>query len=704
MPLAVWAGKAWPYGTSQKTNQQTHCFTLQVYGRKVMFGKFLSLSIAALVAYSASYACAQSADTLSRTIDEVTVSVSRTSGGSAASQIVERNILKNIPSGSVADAMRLFSGVSIRDYGGAGGLKTVNVRSLGSQHVGISLDGVQMGNVQNGVVDLGRLSLDNVESIQLSNAQSDAMLQSAKDYASASSVSLITRRPFFRPESGRTDNMEVLLRYGSCNTFNPVLRWEHLFDSGVTSALNADWLKTDGNYRFTLDGAGGRDTTLVRRNGDMESLRLEYTLFGDSTVRQWTAKVYAYGSGRGFPGAVVRGHPGVVTNQDRQDDADIIVQGTYQHYVSELYSFKVRAKYGYDYLHYRSDPEMATSVLYVDDVYRQQEAYASMSNFFDVNRWLGLSLVCDAQFNHLESDRTEVSSPSRLTLLTAASATLLWKGFRCRTSVLHTGVLDRAADGTSANRSLFTPAVLLSWSPEGAGNLSVRTFYKRIFRMPAFNDLYYTTVGNRNLLPEYTTQYDAGVTWSVPLSGMCGAYAEIQADVYYNEVENKIVAMPSGSQFRWTMMNYGQVRIAGADIVAQGGCSMGRSIHNVRLAYTYQKASDVTDVRSRWYGGLIPYAPLHSGSFCYSGSLREWRWSFGMNYAGKSFVSTANISENLMPARCIHDVVVSRTIRFDRFGMETSVELNNIFNSHYEVVQCYPMPGFNWKIKLQINI
>ena len=31
--------------------------------------------------------------------------------------------------------------------------------------------------------------------------------------------------------------------------------------------------------------------------------------------------------------------------------------------------------------------------------------------------------------------------------------------------------------------------------------------------MPTFNDLYYTEIGNKNLKPEYTEQYDAGVVY-----------------------------------------------------------------------------------------------------------------------------------------------------------------------------------------------
>ena len=50
---------------------------------------------------------------------------------------------------NLADAVRGFSGIQLRDYGGVGGLKTVNVRSLGSAHTAVFVDGVPIDNAQN---------------------------------------------------------------------------------------------------------------------------------------------------------------------------------------------------------------------------------------------------------------------------------------------------------------------------------------------------------------------------------------------------------------------------------------------------------------------------------------------------------------------------------------------------------------------------
>ena len=64
--------------------------------------------------------------------------------------------LRQLSAHSVADAVRYFAGVQIKDYGGVGGLKTVNIRSMGTNHMGVYYNGIQLGNAQNGQIDLGK--------------------------------------------------------------------------------------------------------------------------------------------------------------------------------------------------------------------------------------------------------------------------------------------------------------------------------------------------------------------------------------------------------------------------------------------------------------------------------------------------------------------------------------------------------------------
>ena len=91
-------------------------------------------------------------------VSEVVVTSKLTFREVIPSQQLKEEQLQRLSAHSVADAMRYFSGVQLKDYGGVGGVKTVDVRSMGTNHLAVSYDGIVLGNAQNGQTDLGQLS------------------------------------------------------------------------------------------------------------------------------------------------------------------------------------------------------------------------------------------------------------------------------------------------------------------------------------------------------------------------------------------------------------------------------------------------------------------------------------------------------------------------------------------------------------------
>lgn len=609
--------------------------------------------------------------------------------------------LSSLSANSVADAIRYFSGVQIKDYGGIGGLKTINVRSMGSHHVGVFYDGIEIGNAQNGVVDLGRFSLDNMEAVSLYNGQKSTIFQGAKDYACASAFHMQSKRPLFYGK--KRDNLNIGLKAGSFDTWNPSLLWEHKLGKRLSLQANGEFMSTSGKYKFTYAKKDGYDTTAVRQNGDVRYERLEAALFGDVESGEWRAKLYFYDSERGFPGAFVREEPGKFRHQDRQWDDSFFLQGSFRKDFSSKYCFQAKGKYGYDYLHYISDPRLDVTTMYVDNRYRQQELYASVAHLYNPFRWWSLSLATDWQFNTLDADLVDFVYPHRNLLMNALATSFTFPRFKLQASLLHTLLWDRTAteDAHMQDRSEFSPSVVASWSPFADSGFNIRSFYKKIFRMPTFNELYYTFVGNKYLEPESTVQYDLGVVYQKSFSGFFHR-VNLQADGYFNQVKNKIIAMPTSNQFRWTMINLGYVEIRGADISAEVDFTLLRSLkNNLHLSYAYQKAQDLTDPSGLWYGGQIPYVPLHSGSVVWSGEYKGWTFSYSFIYTGERYEAVANIPENYALPWYTSDLSFSHLFTLRRGGgLRTTAEINNLFNQQYEVVQCYPMPGINFKLKV----
>jgi len=117
------------------------------------------------------------------TIKEVVITARLTQQEIVPSQSLKGAELQHLNSQSVADALRYFSGIQLKDYGGVGGIKTVDIRSMGTHHLGIFYDGIELGNAQNGQIDLGQFSLDNIEEISLYNGQKSAIFQPASQLA-----------------------------------------------------------------------------------------------------------------------------------------------------------------------------------------------------------------------------------------------------------------------------------------------------------------------------------------------------------------------------------------------------------------------------------------------------------------------------------------------------------------------------------------
>ena len=636
-------------------------------------------------------------------IEEVSVSAQRIRKEVIPVQMLAGEELQKLSVHSVADAIRYFSGIQIKDYGGIGGLKTVNIRGLGTQHVGVFYDGVQLGNAQNGQIDLGRFSLDNMEAVSLYNGQKSAIFQSAKDFASAGSIYMTARHPSFG--EGQNYRLKGTFKTGSFGLVNPSVLLEHKLGKQVSGSLSAEYMYTSGKYKFRYRQKNGYDITETRKNGDVEAIRAEYGLFGDMQGGEWKAKAYLYKSERGLPGAAVR-ETGDFVHEDRQWDTNFFLQGSFRKHWGN-YSLQTNGKYAYDYLHYLSDPRLDVTTMYVNNHYRQHELYFSAANMLNILPFWSADVSVDFQWNKLNADLVNFVYPCRYTALVAAATALHFERFKLQASLLGTFVHEttKVPNAAAGDKHKYTPTVVASWQPFKNEDLNLRAFYKKIFRMPTLNDLYYTFIGNIDLNPEYTTQYDIGVTYSRKFRGGYPARLEFQADAYYNEVTDKIVAMPTSNQFRWTMVNLGYVEMRGVDVALQTEWHLLKDLKaNLRVNYTYEKAQDFTDAKSDYYGGQIPYIPWHSGSAVLNLSYRDWDMNYSFIYTGERYESSANIPENYAKEWYTNDLSLSRRLHWKKMLWKLTAEVNNVFNQQYEVVQWYPMPGINFRFVINVEL
>ncbi len=640
-------------------------------------------------------------------IEEVEVTARALTKDIIVPQTLKGAELQRLNALSVADALRYFSGVQLKDYGGVGGIKTINIRSMGSQHTAVYYNGVQLGNAQNGQVDLGRFSLDNMEEIQLYNGQKSDIFQSAREFGAAGNVYLTTRKPYFK--TGERVHVRAKMRFGSFALANPNVGVDVKLTDGLALTLDAEYVYSDGKYPFRYrrvlpTGETAYDTTAIRQNGDVNAVRTELGLHHYyRTTGFWRLHAYNYWSERGIPGAIVNN---VWRNGERLQDRNTFVQGQWHDEWFNRWSTRMLIKYANDFTHYWNYDER---LLPSNNKYLQQEVYLSLANKVQIFNWWDASLAYDYQYNTLARENLLIeAAPEHFARhshwLSAAMAFNIKEYLRLQASVLMTQITNSQSSTTNSPR--VTPGVFLSFRPYPKIDLSLNAFYKQSYRYPTFNDLYYTDLGNANLRPELARQHSVEIAYSIQKSAFS---IQTSASYYYNRVTDKIIAYPKGQQFRWTMLNLGTVKINGVDAKADMSFFLPlRFTLRTRLNYTYQKAIDVTNPNDTYYGHQIPYIPWHSGSVVLGLDWQSKRGDhYGLNYSfiyvGERYCQQENTIYNYVQPWYTHDLTLYGEWQIQRWWLKANLEINNLLGQDYEVIQNYPMPKTNVRCTIAVK-
>ena len=221
------------------------------------------------------------------------------------------------------------------------------------------------------------------------------------------------------------------------------------------------------------------------------------------------------------------------------------------------------------------------------------------------------------------------------------------------------------------------------------GDWTLRSFYKTVFRAPTLNDLYYTMVGNRNLKPEFTKQVDVGITFSKP-------FVDVQADWYYNRVEDRIVCLPLKGSYQWTMLNYGYTRCMGVDVSVNAHYRQ----HSLLLTGTYQDDRNRTNPKEDAYNDFIAYSPRWSMTAVYTLLYKGWTVSISHMFVDKRYWTAENAIEDPLSAYNCTDLKIG--YRFLRHYM-VEAECQDVFDERYEMIQRWPMPGRRFGVTLRVE-
>lgn len=624
-----------------------------------------------------------------RRLDSVKVGATRISEHITSAtplRIIDETDMSRLNIVDMTDGLNRMAGVFLRDYGGAGGMKTVSVRGLGANHTAVSLDGIIQTDVQTGQIDFSRYNLMSISQMKLIVADDFDGLQSARAACSSSTVELQTALKSWTKPSYK----EFTIEHGSFDRYGVQLLWQQQMTKKWTLQAVGHYLYVGNNYPYILTN-GVEKEKKHRHNNRVNTYSADIvSLWRINDNAALDVKGHWYDSYFHMPGQVIYYNP---YNNERQHNRQFWTNATWSQRLSPKWMLKVRGKWEWNELRYKDVDAIYPNGEWTEN-YWQREGYLSGVVRYDASRWLRLSYAADYIHNDLNSNQYLNSNVDRNGLLQSLTMNVKWGRVTVNGRWLYSSY-DNHAEGVESSRDFdrHNASVSMSWRIIPKEHLYLRAFYKNIFRLPTFTESYYYHLGNADLSPERSTQYGVGLTLQREMA-LWWRVLRLSVDAYFNKIEDKITSIPLNLH-QWRTVNIGKVRAQGCD-VSMESCWQINTGHNIILnsSVSWQAITDRTQEGTLTYKRQLAYMPTFTGfvSLAYENPIVNM--AFSVTGCSSRWSTHEHSPSTRLPGYAEMGASLWRTISMgNNIFADVKVSIQNLANKNYCVIKGYPMPG-----------
>lgn len=558
---------------------------------------------------------------------------------------------------SVADLLERRAGVHVR-RASAYGSATASVRGAGASQTLLLLDGHRIANPQLGQTDLSLLPTSLLETVEVMHGPA-APLYGSDGMGGA--VQLRTRTPSeptvgLTTEAGAYGHRQARLHAG---TRGPT--W------AGTAAVT--YQQHEGDFPFD---------DRRRANADRAHVSAYATLHTADTDRTRFAGLYTE-TDRGLPGG-----RGVVQNDERQHDRTLRVWGHHRWRLANG-TLTTRAFGQYDAIRYQNPSQNIDDIGHTYSAQAEAEWEGAMSSRWALNQGLRVqsdwaehpSLRAAATQQHMSAFASTVGSWDHIRLFPALRADAY-----------------RVSNGT--NRMALTPRLGLNATPWPTYDaLRLHAHAGRSFRMPTLNDRYWQPGGQPDLRPERGWSLDVGLRWHHQTT-------RVEATVFQQHHTDRIV-WQVGQNGVWSPRNIERVRTRGVEATARTQWRVASLIHldtGLNATYTQTRNRSTPDASS--YNQPLRYVPTAMVKPHATITMGPVEASATTRYVGRRY--TTSDGSQSQPPYLTTDAQLRIRQTYDDITLAIQLEINNLFDAEYTVLNNQPMPPQHAHLALYITL
>jgi len=599
--------------------------------------------------------------------------------------------IKKTNAGQLSDILKMADGVYVKDYGFNSGLKTISVNSTQSEQVLLIYNGMRLNSRQNSYFDTGLLRIDAISDITISSGGSSALYGSD---AIGGVINIVSDEN----NNDNKHNFEIKSAMGSYGLKNVYGKIRITPLRNFKFSASYFFESSNNRYRYHYFNGISLDEK-ERENSDYYNhsvnLNSEYKIERNKNL-SWFL-IYSYWM-KGLPGI----ETGYNSSTARQTDRDLITSANYSSKISTNLNYSGNIGYRYSLMNYY-DPATFGFAIPVNSFYKLQMLSHTGIVSYNFNPKTETKIIYEAGYNDFVSNETE-----RGKSLLAGVSVNLKRDFNIKplnnVTIFPSVRYDYYSNINNPN--IVTAKLGINLRPVNNINFALKGSVGNNFRAPSFNDMYWNSLGNKNLLPEKSISIDGGFIYAFKLYGNF----ETEASYFHIRTTDRILWSP-GEFNIWRPENIGEVVSQGIDLSAKLILKLKKywdfqSGVNYNISEAIKTSKDYDGDPT--YNKQLIYIPkqqfkanLVINYLPTSKILKSLSLMLFYNYAGKRY---SNLENTVFTP--YYEVLDGNILFvFKQYKLEAGVKfsVNNILNKDYQIVSGYPMPLRNFKAELSIK-
>lgn len=627
--------------------------------------------------------------------DELVVEAERTKAtASGFQEVLTARDIRDSHAGTLGELLVQVPGVDIVDGAGGSNGKRVSIRGSNTNQVLVVVDGVVLNDPLTGDVDLNQLSLATIDEVRIHKGGNSS------GFGSGALGGVIE----IKSKSSAFDEIGLDSRFGSfeARTVRPSVSG----NSGRFGySFSAEFAGEQGDFPYAYQAIDGATVRESRINADFSSQNYFGKLFLDFGKHAFRLQGNLYNTDRGLPGLVFGLSPFATAAGQRR-----ILIGQYT-FLSSRFGARVQASQHLNETEFQNDlpPDVPLRFRTVSPYHTRYRVLshrgsanvsykAPGGHLFEVSGSVQRDDFADSDL--LRATAGPVNQTENMAVAGFFRNEWLLPNFNFFTTVsLNSNLrVDQIVfNNGQTERTDFevSPRVGVVVSRKGKWRIGAKANWGKSFRAPTFADLFFQDLrvkGNADLLPERSTDVDAGLQVGIPLGGSL----ELSSTYFRHAIDNLII---------WELGSFATWRPFNTDALLKGW-ELGGAWHlwqnrlQVRVSHVILNALDKSGRRTTDSKRLI-YRPERTTKFDLRFDFDRLTLNYHRRMVGRRYETQANTVA--LPPYAVDDLTLVVKPSLDNLDFRFKLAVLNMLDERYQIVERAPLPGRSWRAGLEIT-